>query len=167
MLASHANPGGGTKSNRREGFRDKKWQETNSELQSPNFQLPPTKEVTVSKINRFEELNAWQTARELTKRVYSASKGSALAKDYGLRDQLQRASVSIMSNVAEGFERVNRPEKLQFLNIARASCGEVRSLTYVCEDNGCMERGIAEELRELCNCAGRLITGLMKSLKEE
>ena len=120
----------------------------------------------MSAINRFEDLNAWQAARELTQKVYATAKLAPLSKDYGLRDQLQRAAVSIMSNIAEGFERVNRPEKLNFLNISRASCGEVRSLTYVCEDNEYVDKNTVRQIREMCGKTGRLISGLMRSLQK-
>ncbi len=79
----------------------------------------------------FEDLNAWKKARELVNRVYSLTREGALAKNFGLCGQIQRAAVSVMSNVAEGFERAHAAEKLQAYNIARSSCGEVRSLLYV------------------------------------
>src|ERR1039457_1227868 len=83
----------------------------------------------------FEDLKAWQQARLLVKKVYALTRHDSLAKDFGLAGQIQRASVSIMSNVAEGFERFHIQEKLQFYNIARGSSAEVRSLLYVIEDN--------------------------------
>ena len=84
----------------------------------------------------FEDLEAWQQARQLVNEIYSLTrKNSSLSKDFGLTGQVQRAAVSIMSNVAEGFERTHLPEKIQFCNIARGSTGEVRSLLYVISDN--------------------------------
>ncbi|HSH94466.1 MAG TPA: four helix bundle protein, partial [Roseimicrobium sp.] len=74
---------------------------------------------------RFEDLVAWQKARELTNEVYRLCSAGPLSKNFGLRDQLQRAAVSVMSNLAEGFERVHRAEKLQLWNVAKASVGEV------------------------------------------
>jgi len=71
----------------------------------------------------FEDLGAWKRARELVNGVYSLCREPAVAKDFGLRDQIQRAAVSVMSNIAEGFERKGFAEKIQFYNIARASCG--------------------------------------------
>jgi len=82
----------------------------------------------------FENLDAWQSARELVQAVYGMTRDNDLSKDYGLRDQIQRAAVSTMSNIAEGFERIGAVEKAHFYNIARASAGEVRSLIYVIED---------------------------------
>ena len=85
----------------------------------------------MSKIQRFEDLIAWQKARELTKEIYTITRQGEFAQDYGLSGQIQRAAVSIMSNVAEGFERGGRGEFQQFLSIAKASCAELRSQLYV------------------------------------
>lgn len=90
----------------------------------------------MGKIERFEELIAWQKARELTKAVYRITKQGAFAKDFGLSSQIQRAAVSVMSNIAEGFERHRRTEFHQFLSTAKASCAEVRSQLYVAYDIG-------------------------------
>jgi four helix bundle protein len=111
----------------------------------------------------FEDLDAWKRARELVNGVYSLCRESGVAKDFGLRDQIQRAAVSVMSNVAEGSERKGVAEKIQFYNIARASCGEVRSLLYVIEDNFEGTRERAERLRELSGDVGRLASGLISS----
>jgi len=88
----------------------------------------------VSRVERFEDLIAWQKARMLTRDVYCVTKQGEFARDYGLARQLQRASVSIMSNVAEGFERGGRGEFHQFLSTAKASCAETRSLRSVALD---------------------------------
>jgi four helix bundle protein len=85
-------------------------------------------------IKRFEEIEAWQTARELTKLVYSATEEGKFAKDCGLKDQIRRACVSIMSNIAEGFESKTRPLFIRYLGIAKASAGEVRAQMYVAKD---------------------------------
>jgi four helix bundle protein len=73
----------------------------------------------------------------LVTEIYALTREASLAKDFGLRDQIQRAAVSVMTNIAEGFERTGGSEKLHFYNSARASCGEVRSLLYVVEDSPC------------------------------
>jgi four helix bundle protein len=83
---------------------------------------------------QFEDLNVWQEARSLVGAVYSASASRAFARDFGLRDQIRRAAVSTMSNIAEGFERGTRKEFIQFLNIAKGSNGEVRSQLHVALD---------------------------------
>ncbi|MBC8029653.1 MAG: four helix bundle protein [Pyrinomonadaceae bacterium] len=82
----------------------------------------------------FEQIDVWQKSRELTKQVYSLTAKGDFAKDYGLKDQIRRASVSVMSNIAEGFERSGTGEFMQFLSIAKGSAGEVRSQLYVALD---------------------------------
>ena len=79
-------------------------------------------------IERFEDIESWKGGRDLVRHVYEANKVESFAHDWGLKDQIQRAAVSIMSNIAEGFERGTNKEFVQFLFIARASAGEVRSL---------------------------------------
>lgn len=114
----------------------------------------------------FEDLDAWQKARQLVRGVYGLTRREGLSRDFGLCDQIRRACVSIMSNVAEGFERTHLPEKLQFYNIARGSAGEVRSLLYVIEDNypTFMEDG--RRLRADTVEVGRLLTGLIQSTEK-
>src|SRR6185437_5550895 len=88
----------------------------------------------MAKIERFEDMLSWQKARELTNRVYQLSKQGDFARDFELRGQMRSASVSIMSNMAEGFERGGDKEFVQFLSTAKGSCGEVRSQLYVALD---------------------------------
>ncbi len=83
------------------------------------------------KVERFEDILAWQRARGLAEKIY---KQFASCKDYGFKDQIQRAVVSIMNNIAEGFERKSNLEFKQFLYIAKGSCGEVRSMLYLAKD---------------------------------
>jgi four helix bundle protein len=85
-------------------------------------------------ITRFEEIEAWQTARELTKLIYSLTEEAKLSRDFGLKDQIRRASVSIMSNISEGFESQTQAQFIRYLGLAKASAGEVRSQLYVCRD---------------------------------
>ncbi len=88
----------------------------------------------MSGIKRFEELVAWQKARQLTGQVYQVTGNKALNRDYSLARQMQRAAVSIMSNIAEGFERGSQKEFYHFLSISRGSCAELRSQLYVALD---------------------------------
>ncbi len=118
-----------------------------------------------AKINAFEELEAWKVARELVRLVYECFRRPLAAKEFGLRDQAQRAAVSAMTNVAEGFERVHALEKLQFYNIVRASCGEVRSLSYVMLDAGYISATEQQQLLSLVSQTGRLISGLIRSTR--
>ncbi len=85
----------------------------------------------MSGFQRFEDIEAWQKARELTREVYAASNTGLFAKDYGLRDQIRRASVSIMSNIAEGFGRGGNKEFIQFLSTAKGSASEVQAQLHV------------------------------------
>lgn len=87
-------------------------------------------------IKRFEEIEAWQLGRELSKSIYAVCRSGAFAMDFGLRDQIQRAAVSICSNIAEGFERSGNKEFANFLWIAKGSAGEVASQLYHAKDNG-------------------------------
>ena len=83
------------------------------------------------KITKFEEIESWREARILTKAIYSLTNRPKLVRDFGLRDQMQRASVSIMSNIAEGFERESQKEALSFLSYAKGSCGELRTQVHI------------------------------------
>ena len=112
---------------------------------------------------KFEDLDAWKESRILVNEIYSLTRVGSLARDFGLKDQIQRAAVSVMTNIAEGFERTGGPEKLHFYNIARASCGEVRSLLYVVEDNYADTSGQAVKFRDHSIHTGRLLSGLIAS----
>jgi four helix bundle protein len=114
----------------------------------------------------FEDLDTWKKARELVNTVYKITRETTLARDFGLCGQIQRAAVSAMSNIAEGFERHHSAEKLQAYNITRASCGEVRSLLYVIEDNYPIHRRTALDARALVMEVGRLISGLISSTRK-
>ena len=111
----------------------------------------------------FEQLDAWKQARTLTRSIYALTRKGRLARDYGLNGQAQRAGVSVMSNVAEGYERLHVAEKLQFYNVAAGSAGEVRSLSYVIEDNYPELAGEAVELREHAHRSSQIIAGLVRS----
>src|SRR4051812_13867968 len=114
----------------------------------------------------FEELDAWGAARELTNAVYALCRREPLARDFGLCDQLRRAAVSVMNNIAEGWESFHAAEKIQFYNIARRSCGEVRSMSYVVLDNQFVSAAEHDALRTRCVRSGQLISGLMRSLND-
>jgi four helix bundle protein len=118
-------------------------------------------------VKRFEELEIWQEARRLTEAIYRLTKTESFLKDFALRDQVQRAAVSVMSNIAEGFERGGNQEFIQFLYVAKASCGEVRSQIYVALDQGYMSKMDSEEsiidFRRLSGMIGNLINYLRRS----
>jgi four helix bundle protein len=114
---------------------------------------------------KFEDLEAWREARVLTKSIYALTRVGLVAKDHRLCSQIQAAAVSIMSNVAEGFERTGNQEKLHFYNIARASCGELRSQLYVVEDVYSESAVKTSLLRQSAESVGRLISGLIASTR--
>ena len=87
-------------------------------------------------VKYFEDLEVWKLAREVTNRVYSLTRKDAFSRDFGLVDQIRRAAVSVMSNIAEGFERGGNQEFIQFLFIAKASCGEARCQLHIALDQG-------------------------------
>jgi len=121
----------------------------------------------MSKIERFEELIAWQKARELTAAIYRMSRQGSFAKDFGLCGQIQRAAVSTMSNIAEGFERGGRGEFHQFLSTAKGSCGEVRSQLYVALDVGYINQSIFNQLLGQAEEVGRIVGGLRASVQRQ
>jgi four helix bundle protein len=100
----------------------------------------------MGKVERFENLIASQKARKLTRAIYEATRQDVFAKDFGLSGQIQRAAVSIMSNIAEGFERGRHGEFHQFLSTAKASCAEVRSQLYVALDVGYLDKANFDRL---------------------
>lgn len=119
------------------------------------------------KIERFEDLIAWKKARELTKEIYGVTGQGLFSKDFGLRDQIRRASVSIMSNLAEGFERGSAKEFHQFLVIAKASCAEVRSQLYVAFDAGYVSEANFSVLEKKAAEVSRIIGGLRASVAKQ
>ena len=116
-------------------------------------------------IQKFEDIEAWQKARSLTNAIYSCSDKGVFSKDFGLRDQIRRAAVSVMSNIAEGFERGGTAEFTQFLSIAKGSAGEVEAQLYVALDQGYINQDQFETLRELAASTRKLIAGFMNYLK--
>ena len=112
----------------------------------------------------FEKSEAWKSARILTNEVYAICRRDPLARDFGLHDQLQRAAVSVMNNVAEGWESLHVAEKRQAYNITRRSCGEVRSMSYVLLDNKFINAPELQKFQLSCIQTGKLISGLIRSL---
>ncbi len=110
----------------------------------------------------FEDLDAWRSARELTNEIYALCRREPLSRDFGLCDQNRRASVSVMNNISEGWESLHVAEKIQFYNIARRSCGELRSMSYVLLDNHFISEPEHQVLRDRCIRSGQLISGLIR-----
>jgi four helix bundle protein len=120
----------------------------------------------MNKIERFEDIIAWQRARVLAKEIYASTRIGPFAKDYGLKDQIQRASVSTMSNIAEGFERGGDREFIQFLSNSKGSCGEVKSQLYVALDQSYISNAGFGELYAKADEVSRLVGGFMTYLQQ-
>ena len=121
---------------------------------------------TVASIEKFEDIEAWQKTRQLTKLIYQITSNGLWAKDFGLRDQIRRASVSAMSNIAEGFARKGDIEFARFLSISRASLAEVKSQMYVGLDLGYVDQSTFADICKLTDSSAGLISGLMRYLKK-
>ena len=119
----------------------------------------------MAKIEKFEDIEAWQKVRELTKNVYAVSSHGPFVKDFGLRDQMRRAAVSIMSNIAEGFERGGNKEFTQFLAQAKGSCGEVRAQLYVVWGQQYVDKATFDRLTDLALQISKMLAGLIKYLR--
>jgi four helix bundle protein len=116
-------------------------------------------------IKHFEDLEVWKEASRLTREVYRITEDSRFSKDFGLTNQIQRATVSVMSNIAEGFERGGNQEFIQFLYVAKGSCGEVCSQLYVALDQGCVAQKQSDELIKCFKRLAVMISNLIDYLK--
>lgn len=119
----------------------------------------------LSKIEGFEDMEIWQLAREISKDVWNIIQTTSLQKDYKLREQINGASGSIMDNIAEGFERDGNREFINFLSIAKASCGETRSQLYRCLDRNHIDENTFKIISEKAMLNSRKIKSLMLYLK--
>ena len=119
----------------------------------------------MAKIERFEDIEAWQDARLLVRGIYEVTDGERFARDFGLRDQIRRAAISTMSNIAEGFERGSDKDFIRFLYMAKASAGEVRSQLYVALDLGYVDKHKNDETGALLQTVSRRISGFITYLK--
>ena len=113
------------------------------------------------KIERFEDIIAWQKAKELTYLIYKELEDS---KDFGYKDEIQLASVSIMNNIAEGFERKSNKEFKYFLFVAKGSCGEVRSMLHLAKDLEKLSEQSFNEKYKLAEEISKILSGLIKTL---
>ncbi|HEY8205193.1 MAG TPA: four helix bundle protein [Pyrinomonadaceae bacterium] len=119
------------------------------------------------KIRSFQDLIAWQKARILTARIYRATAVGSFARDFGLKDQIRRAAVSVMSNIAEGFERGRPSEFHQFLSIAKGSCAELRSQLFVAFDAGYLKQADFDGLMDAAVEVARIIGGLRAGVQRK
>ena len=117
-------------------------------------------------IKRFEDIKSWQKGRELCALVYTVTGKAAFSRDFGLRDQMRRASVSAMSNIAEGFESQSNRTFIRYLYIAKGSCGEVRAQSYIALDLGCITQDEFAGIHDRAIDSARLISGLITYLSK-
>lgn len=120
----------------------------------------------MAKITRFEDIESWKRARRFTNEIYRITSAGRFSRDFALRDQIRRVAISILSNIAEGFERGGDNEFLQFLSVAKASCGEARAQLYVAMDQSYISSRDFEVLAASANEVNQLIAGLMKYLRQ-
>ena len=116
-------------------------------------------------ITRFEEIEAWKSARQLTLMIYKLSEQGLFSKDYGLKDQIRRAAVSAMSNIAEGFESRTDTQFINYLGHAKGSSGEVRSQLYIAFDLNYISKEQFEEAYEFADKTSRQITRFINYLE--
>jgi four helix bundle protein len=123
--------------------------------------------MNTSRIEKFEDLIAWQKARHLAEWVYSITEYGEFSKDFGLKEQIRKASVSVMSNLAEGFERGGHSEFRHFLAIAKGSCAELKSQLYVALDADYFDTDVFENLYDLASEVSRLVGGLRSAVYKQ
>ncbi len=121
----------------------------------------------MNRIESFEDLIAWQKARVLSREICKVTRAPNFSKDYSLIDQIRRASISVLSNIAEGFERGGRSEFHQYLIVAKGSCAEVRSQLYVALDADYLDRAEFKRLYDIANEVGKIIGGLKLAVKKQ
>ena len=120
----------------------------------------------MNKIKKFEDIESWKAARRLTSEIYQVTSVSDFARDFGLRNQIRKASVSILSNIAEGYERGNDKEFAYFLAIAKGSSGEVRAQLYVALDQGYLTLDTFTKLSTAVTEIGELLAGFIRYLNQ-
>lgn len=120
----------------------------------------------MAKIIRFEEIKSWQLAREVVREIYLLTQKSVFSKDYVLKDQIRRASISVMSNIAEGFERYSAKEFIQYLVIAKGSIAEVRSQIYIASDLKYISEEDFLSMKDKCESISRHLSNFISYLKQ-
>jgi four helix bundle protein len=119
----------------------------------------------MSGVRRFEDLIAWQRARQLAGQVYEATSRGAISDAFALKDQMRRAAISVVSNIAEGYERHGRRDFARCVGIAKGSAGELRAQIHLATDLRLLEPVIARELLESCEEVSRILAGLRRALE--
>jgi four helix bundle protein len=118
-------------------------------------------------IVRFEDMDVWKTSRDLTRKIYELTRNDVFSRDFGLRDQMRRASVSIMSNIAEGFESRTNTLFKDYLGRAKASAGELRAQVYVANDIGYINVSEFSELLGICEKCSRQLSKFIQYLEQQ
>lgn len=118
-------------------------------------------------IQRFEDLEVWQSSMKLAREVYSLTLGDLFSRDFGLKDQIRRSAVSVPSNIAEGFERDAKKQFLYFLTIAKGSCGELRTQLRLAHDLGYFEQDKYEILNNECVSVSKQLGGFINYLTKK
>ncbi len=122
----------------------------------------------MGKFNKIEEINVWKEAVSLTEIIYKTiNKNKNLQRDFALSEQLKKSSISIPSNIAEGFERESNKEFIRFLYIAKGSCGELRTQIYLAKELGYITKEKHQHLNNLCKKISRMIMSLIKTLRQK
>lgn len=120
----------------------------------------------MARIEKFEDIEAWKLAREVTRLIYNVSSSGNFSKDFALVNQIRRPSISILSNIAEGFERGGDKEFIQFLTVAKGSCGEVRAQLYVAYDQNYIDKEQYVLVHDKLIETSRMLSGLIKYLQK-
>lgn len=117
-------------------------------------------------IEKFEDIEAWRSSREVNKLICAITANEKFSRDFALTNQMRRASISVLSNIAEGFERGGDKEFVQFLSVAKGSCGEARAQLYIALDQHYISAAEFDSISNKLSETGRLISGLMKYFLE-
>ena len=120
----------------------------------------------MGKIEKFEDIESWKVARDVTRMIYEASASGNFSRDFALCNQIRRAAISILSNIAEGFERGGNKEFVQFLAVAKGSCGEVRAQLYVALDQQYIDVKTFGQIHEKLTDVSKLLSGLIRYLRQ-
>ncbi len=117
-------------------------------------------------IQKFEDMKVWQDSREFVRIIYAFTSGEKFKKDFGMKDQIQRAAISVMSNIAEGYERNSNKEFIKFLNYSKGSIGEVRSLLYAALDQKYISENEFNNLKEMATNISTQVANFIKYLRK-
>lgn len=121
----------------------------------------------MTKIEQFEDIKAWQESRKLLNQIYNLSMKDHFSKDWELKNQIKRSAISVMSNIAEGFDRSTDKEFIQFLRISTGSCAEIKSQLYIALDRKYVDKKEFDQAYNQANKVTSLLNGFIRYLKKE